>query len=178
MKSYFRIETKQTEFLKGTELESLQIVLDNICLFDLIPPFKVLNEKNEDVTVIVMNYAKENNYNFVDRKKVGKLIPSRLKKIMNKYYKKNVSLSLIKNMTVKLIPVEDIKSIEGFYEIWDHKGITIGTSNDIKIFIDTSDEKCSVYCIKECYLNDFSKKELLSASANIFVDTFTKAAEL
>jgi hypothetical protein len=172
MKNSFRIETKQTEFTTGVKAESKQDVLDYIALFDLIPPFKVFNEKDEDVTAQIMEYAQEKNYRFVDKKKVIALIPAELKAVMNKHYKKTVQVSLKTQIPVKLIPTNDIKSLEGFYEIWEHMGITIGSSDNARIFIDSSDQKCPVYLIKQPY--DFTKKELLASSAKDFTDTFIK----
>ena len=86
---YFKIQTKQTEFLNNTKLKDFKDVLDNVSMFDIIPPFKVFDEVESDKTQEFLTYAENAGYIFIDKKKVLKLLPKELKDIMKKRFQKS-----------------------------------------------------------------------------------------
>lgn len=157
---YFTIQTKQTEFLKNAKLKDYTDVLDNVSMFDLIPPFKVFDDAKNDKTQDFLNYAESKCYKFVDKKKVLKLLPKELKDIMKKRFQKPF---LVNNLSIKLVYPDDIKSIKDFYRLWDNGLISIGRIENAAaiIMVKPSEEKCPIYFVKENEIDE-CKLNLLS----------------
>lgn len=139
--SKYTIDTKATEFLSKAVLKNMDEVLENVAMFDLVSNFKVFDEKKEDKTSEFLEFAAKKGYKFVDKKQVLNYLPDGLKKYLKKKFKKPV---LINNLPIKFVHPDDIKSIKGFYALWEKKQITIGTyANDKSaiIYFDTTDNK-------------------------------------
>lgn len=158
---YFKIQTKQTEFLNNTKLKDFKDALDNVSMFDIIPPFKVFDEVESDKTQEFLTYAENAGYIFIDKKKVLKLLPKELKDIMKKRFQKSF---LVNDLSIKLVYPDDIKSIKEFYELWNKGLISIGKIENMAsvIVVKPSEEKCPIFYIKEneitqCKLNLLSE---------------------
>ena len=163
----YKIDTKQSKVANKMDFDTEDDVIYSIKLFDLIPPFKVLNENKEDCTEMFLEMLKKEGYAFVDKNQVAKLLPKELIQIMNNNYRKAVMVTLPKELNIKLVHEEDIKSIVGFYELWEKKAITIGHINKNPVFYDTTDKK--IYCINKLFINEYGKKEILYESVQDFL---------
>lgn len=166
----YTIQTKQKNYLSGLEHNSINEVMDAIVFYDLLPPFKVFDEKRKDVTNDIISRLTNSGYKFVDKKKVAETIPADLKDLMNKYYKNTVTLSSLNNLSVKLITVKDIKSIKGFYELWDKESITIGISGTNILFYELNSKDVCV--IAPSSINDMTKKTVVAKTVGEFVKSF------
>ena len=164
------IQTKQKNYLNGLTHKKIEDVIDAVFFYDLLPPFKVLDETNNDVTDIILQKLKDIGYKFVDKKEVASLIPLDLQKLMNKYYNKFIEIDSLNKLSIKLTTIKDIKSIKGFYEIWDKKGITIGSNTDFIYFYDT--EENNICAISVNSLKDLDKKKFVIAPVSDFVTGF------
>lgn len=144
--SKYTIDTKETEFLSKAVLKNMDEVLENVAMFDLVSNFKVFDENKQDKTSEFLEFAAKKGYKFVDRRQILKYLPDELKKYLKKEFKKPVSIN---DLSIKFVHPDDIKSINGFYELWEKKQITIGTYANDKtaiIYFDTADNK--VHCNK------------------------------
>lgn len=121
---FFTIETKQTKLLDGIKLKNMDEVLENVAMFDLIPPFSIYDDKQSEKTADFMIFAKEKKYKFVDKKEVLKLVPKELKDFLKKKFQKPININ---GCSIKFVHPDDIKSIQGFYELWENKMIAIGS---------------------------------------------------
>lgn len=166
----YTIQTKQKNYLSGLEHNSINEVMDAIVFYDLLPPFKVVDESKNDITNDIISKLTKLGYKFVDKKKVATNIPSGLQEIMNKYYRNTVTLKENGNISVKLTTVKDIKSIKGFYDLWENKAITIGVSGSKILFLDCS--KKSICTISSTSIKDLSKKTIISNSVTDFIKSY------
>lgn len=164
------IQTKQKNYLAGLKYSSINEIIDAVIFYDLIPPFKVLDDKKTDVTEDVISKLMNAGYKFVDKKKVGEKIPKDLRELMNKYYKYTVNLSELNNISVKLATVKDIKSIKGFYELWNNKSITIGICESKILFYELNSK--NICAIDYSSLKDMTKKIVIAKTVNNFVKSF------
>lgn len=168
----YQIETKQTVLLKGITFSSKKDVVNTIKMFDLKPPFKVVDNQKNNVTGEFISILEQDGYQFIDINQVIKNIPISLQKVMNTFYNRTMSFLGIDSMPIQLVSVKDIKSIFGFYELWDNKGITIGKSNNDIVFFDTNSKaicKISVDSIK-----DFATKKVIFSSVDEFIKLYKK----
>ena len=166
----YTIETKQKNYLPYLIHNTIDEVMDAVVFYDLLPPFKVFDEKRKDVTNDIISKLTNSGYKFVDKKKVAEKIPADLKDLMNKYYKNTVTLSSLNNLSVKLITVKDIKSIKGFYELWDKESITIGISGTNILFYELNSKNICV--IAPASINDMTKKTVVAKTVVEFVKSF------
>ncbi len=166
----YTIQTKQKNYLSGLEHNSINEVIDAIVFYDLLPPFKIFDESKNDVTNEVISKITKLGYKFIDKKKVATNIPSGLQELMNKYYRNTVTLKEIGNISVKLTTVKDIKSIKGFYDLWENKAITIGVSGSKVLFLDCSTK--SICTISSTSTKDLSKKTVVSNTVTEFIKSY------
>lgn len=166
----YTIQTKQKNYLSGLEHNSINEVMDSIVFYDLLPPFKVVDESKNDITNDIISKLTKLGYKFVDKKKVATNIPAGLQEIMNKYYRNTVTLKENGNISVKLTTVKDIKSIKGFYDLWENKAITIGVSGSKILFLDCSTK--SICTISSTSIKDLSKKTIISNSVTDFIKSY------
>ena len=166
----YTIQTKQKNYLSGLEHNSIDEVESAIVFYDLLPPFKVFDEKKQDITEEVVSKLTAKGYKFVDKKKVAENLPSTLQQLMNKYYRNIVTLSNMKKTPIKLVTVKDIKSIDGFYELWDKNAISIGMSGTNVVFYDCKSK--NICSISKSSLKDLSQKTVIFESEKEFVKDF------
>ena len=164
------IQTKQKNYLHGLEHNSINEVMDAIVFYDLLPPFKIFDEKKNDVTNDIISKITKTGYKFIDKKKVAENIPANLQELMNKYYKNTVTLSFLNNLSVKLITVKDIKSIKGFYELWDKESITIGTSGQKILFYELNSNNICIISFSS--IKNMTKKIVVAKTVDEFVKSF------
>jgi len=163
---YF-IDTNQTTLLNGIEFDNEEDVLNSIIMFDLIPPFKIMDDHNKDVSDHFISLLKNDGYQFVDKKKAISKIPIDLQKTMAKHYKHPITFKGANNYAIYLVMPEDIKSINGFYELWRNNCISIGYSDDRVVFFD--DLRKSICMIDTKDISDLSKREILSSDSSNFI---------
>ena len=170
----YTIETKQTKTLSGIKFCRKEDVINSIKMFDLKPDFRIMDEQNNDVTVEFVSLLEKDGYQFIDINKVVKKLPSALQDIMNMYYKSPLTLSDLNNTIIQLVTVRDIKSIKGFYELWDAKGISIGSSAEEIVFFDISSG--SIYKILKDSLNNIKDNKCYVSTVDEFVKHFQESA--
>lgn len=163
----YTIQTKQKNYLAGLIYKSVDDVINAIIFYDLIPPFKVFDETKKDITDVVLKKISEIGYKFVDKKKVASLIPNELQELMNRYYKNQIKVKKLNDFPVKLVTVKDIKSLKGFYELWDAKGIAIGTSDKEVLFFDIT-SSC-IYKISKDSIDIIDEKKCIIATVSEFI---------
>ena len=112
----YQIETKQTVLLKGITFSSKKDVVNTIKMFDLKPPFKVVDNQKNNVTGEFISILEQDGYQFIDINQVIKNIPISLQKVMNTFYNRTMSFLGIDSMPIQLVSVKDIKSIFGFLD--------------------------------------------------------------
>ena len=79
-------------------------------------------------------------------------------------------LKEIGNISVKLTTVKDIKSIKGFYDLWENKAITIGVSGSKVLFLDCFTK--SICTISSTSTKDLSKKTVVSNTVTEFIKSY------
>lgn len=166
----YQIETKKISSLKGVKFSTKRDVLNSIKMFDLKPPFKVVDEQKNNVTLEFITILEQEGYQFIDINQVVKNIPTNLQEVMNTYYNKIISFLGIFSMPIQLVSVKDIKSIIGFYELWNNKSITIGISKSKVIFYELTSK--NICAIDSSSLKDMTKKIVIAKTVNDFVKSF------
>lgn len=159
----YSIETKQVSSLKGVVFSKREDVIDAIKMFDLFPPFKIFEGGKTDVTSEFLSLLGKESYPFIDTRQVAKKLPVKLKKVMNENYRANVEFD--RKYSLKLVTEDDVKSIKGFYELWEDKCITIGTIGKKPVFFNTVSKSISV--VND--INDISKCTELAKTVDDFL---------
>lgn len=166
----YTIQTKQKNYLLGLVYDSIDEVIESIVFYDLLPPFKVFDELKKDVTDIIISKLSKMGYKFIDKKKVATKIPLNLQNLMNKYYKNTVILKDKENTSIKLVTVKDIKSIMGFYDLWENNAITIGISGLMVLVYDCFSKNICTISLDS--MKDFSKKKVILGSVDEFIKSY------
>ena len=128
---------------------SFEEILDTIVVYDLIPPFNVY-KNDTDVTDEFLRYAAKQGYEFVNQYKLVEDFPKWLVKLMNKaikerlYYEITCPFGLIK---MDVYPVQDIKSIDGFYKLYKKNYVTFASNGKMALCHHLSD---NTFCLVEC----------------------------
>lgn len=159
----YSIETKQVTSLKGIVFNKKEDVIDAIKMFDLIPPFKVLDGGKTDVTSKFLTLLKEDGYSFVDIHQVVKKLPAKLKNVMNKNYRTSIKFN--REYSLKLVAAVDVKSINGFYELWEVNCITIGTIGETPVCFNMISK--SIFMAHD--IKDISKSTQLAKTVEEFL---------
>lgn len=138
---------------------SFEEVMDIIIVYDIVPPFKVY-KNNVDVTESFIQYAHDNGYIFVNQYELSEKFPLWILKQMNKAVKKRLSYEITTPSEVihmKVYPIQDIKSIEGFYDLYKKGFIAFANNEDSILCIDiVKGSVCIVESKDEKYLVLFS----------------------
>lgn len=127
---------------------SFEEILDTIIVYDVIPPFKVY-KNNSDITDEFLKYASKQGYEFVNQYKLAEDFPKWLVKLMNKalkerlYYEITCPSGLIQ---MDVYPVQDIKSIDGFYKLYKKNYVTIANNGKLFLCHNLSD---NTFCLLE-----------------------------
>lgn len=166
----YQIETTQTVTLKGITFSSKKDVVNTIKMFDLQPPFKVVDNQKNNVTEEFISILEQEGYQFIDINQVIKNIPTSLQKVMNTFYNKSISFLGFDPLPIQLVSVKAIKSIIGFYELWDNKSITIGQTENSIIFLDINSKSICKICKDS--IKDFSKKKVILGSVDEFIKLY------
>lgn len=166
----FTIQTKQKNYLVGLKYKSIREVLDAIIFYDLLLPFEVVDENEKKLTAEVVSQLTKVGYKFIDKKEVLSHLPFEVQNLMNKYYRNTVVLTDLPKLAVKLLPVNDIKSIKEFYDLWDNKAVPIGKCGTKILFFDCTSG--GIYLIAPDFVKDLSKKNLVTNSITDFLKLF------
>ena len=133
---------------RGGCRKSFEEILDTIIVYDVVSPFKVYKNGNE-VTDEFLRYASKEGYEFVNQYELVADFPEWLIKLMNKALKEEVYYEIASpsdSFIMKAYPVQYIKSIAGFYELYKMNYVAFASNGKLRLCRNLSD---NTICILE-----------------------------
>ncbi len=119
MEHSFQLKTKKYRLPKDGVRLSFEHLMEMVAVYDILPPFSVIEDGEKDVTDDFLEYLRKNEYVFIDIKDVRKQLPRKLFHLLDSYSTKNVCISIEgKNKSISFEGSDGMKSINGFPELW------------------------------------------------------------
>jgi hypothetical protein len=192
VKKSYKIITDKPQMFNNSIFESFEELLGAFNLYDINKPFRIIDNNNYDITEEFQAYLDLAGYKYLDIDDVCQQLPTELIDTMNKYWNVNFVIKPNKKITriipysftIELLPCEDLKSPENFFELWKQRLLIIGfadehnyliiyrfAENDKKIYLLDADcrgrdmQKTNQLFIGWCDYNSFIR-ELLESIDN------------
>ncbi len=168
----YQIITKQVKLVDKGIRESFDEIFDAVSVYDIVLPFKVINEEKTDVTDEFIKFAKSKGYQFIDIKDVLKSVPNRLKKACDKYLSKKIVFENNGHCyLIHFVGSQGLKGIEHFYDFWEEGFITFAYADDDILILNKTTNQ--IYRIGK-KKSDLKSKTLFSESDDEFVSNLKK----
>lgn len=141
-KKYYKIVTDEQDLYSDDKYDSFESLLESFQVYDINPPFKIVGNDKHDYTKEFMSFMKMANYKFLSMTEISKFIPVELQTKMNELWKKEFTVktetmvdSPFVTLKIKLIPVEDLKSVDCFMNLWEQNILTIARADGGNYFV-------------------------------------------
>lgn len=149
MKDEYKIVCKNKKIYGGEYRDSIEEVLDTVLVYDISPPFCVYRN-NKDITQEFMEYVKEHGYELVNQEELKQFFPRWIVGAMDKSLKNRIYLVVLfngKNLKMNTVPFREIKTIEGFYDLYNQNLIPFAYSESCILCLDLSDK--AIYMVEK-----------------------------